>query len=332
MVSNEKFNLRLFVILIMVMAVILFPRFDRLDRFGIDQYTTSGKAATKVLADAEKYIAYVLYFRGEVGQEALKSPWAYRPLPTFLASLLPLKPMTAINLVNFIFLSLGLFYLMKTLALIGVAPAAIKLGGAMYVVSFPVFFYGSIGYIDPILVGMLCISQYLILKGRNILFFIFLILGAFVKEPYIIVLPAWLAYQYALPKRKYLPPFLIAGFAFIAFLTTLYLIRTITPVDPNYFWIPKKTYIDFNLYRANSWITTMITLMPIGLIASWYCLKKNTLLFRQADTLSFAVGFVGSVAVLMYSFFTVYVDGRYIWIAYPFMIPLACMYYSEKNS
>ena len=94
----------------MVMAVILFPRFDRLDRFGIDQYITSGKAATEVLADAEKYIAYVLYFRGEVGQEALKSPWAYRPLPTFLASLLPLKPMTAINLVNFIFLSLGLFY------------------------------------------------------------------------------------------------------------------------------------------------------------------------------------------------------------------------------
>ena len=132
--------IKLYLVLLAIMAVVIFPRFDRLDRFGLDRFTTKGKPASTYLADAGKYINHVRYFRGEVDHTALVAPWAYRPLPTFIASLLPFKPMTAINVVNFVFLSLGLFFLIKTLALIDLRPVTLQLGGLAYVLSFPVFF------------------------------------------------------------------------------------------------------------------------------------------------------------------------------------------------
>ena len=324
---------KLFLVLTTIMMIVLFPRFDRIDRFGIDQFTTKGLPAAAALADARKYINHVRYFRGEVDDAVLRAPWAYRPLPTYLASLLPLKPMTGINAVNFIFLCIGLFFLLKTLALIGLSSIATKLGGLGYVLSFPVFFYGAIGYIDPVLVGMLSVGQYLILTQRNVLFFMLLGLGAFVKDPYIIILPAWAAYQYSLsrtPWIRVLSIVAVSALALVLFVFTIYLIRIVTPVDSGFFWSPQQAYLDFNLYRKNAWITWLATFGPMGFMACWYCINKNTTLLKSPTSLSLAVGLAGAVAVLIYSYFSVYVDGRYIWIAYPFMIPLACQYWDER--
>ena len=63
-------------LIFLVISIVLLgvPRFDRLGMLGIDQYTSGGKAATVVRADAKHYINHVLYFRGEVGTEKLKKP------------------------------------------------------------------------------------------------------------------------------------------------------------------------------------------------------------------------------------------------------------------
>jgi hypothetical protein len=332
MTSPKQGNLKVFACLIVVMCVLLFPRFDRLDRFGIDAFTTKGKPATQALADASKYIGHVKYFRGELGKEALRAPWAYRPLPTYLASFLPLKAMTAINIVNFIFLSLGLWFLLKTLRSLEFDNSITTLGGIAYVVSFPVFFYGSIGYIDPVLVGMLGIGQYLILSQQNKLFFTLLMLGALVKDPYIIILPAWFLYQIIAHQGGFVKSAAISILAMVCFVFIIYVVRQITPVDSSFFWHPTQEYLDFNLYRPNAWITSLITLLPVGSLAIWFCIKRNISLLREPALASLAVGFLGALAVLIYSFFSVYVDGRYIWIAYPFMIPLACKLFSDAKT
>lgn len=323
MTNPKEIDLRMYVCLIVVMGVVLFTRFDRLDRFGVDAFTTKGEPASQALADAGKYINHVKYFRGEVDAGALRAPWAYRPLPTFLASALPFKAITAINVLNFIFLALGLLFLLKTLAVIGLDKRFITFGGLAYVLSFPVFFYGSIGYIDPVLVGMLGIGQYFILTRQNTLFFAMLLLGSLVKDPYIIILPAWFIYQIISQKGVILRMGAISVFAMIVFVSIIYLVRQVTPVDAGFFWHPTQEYLNFNLYRPNAWITSVLTLVPFGSFAIWFCLKENVSLLREPALASLAIGFLGALAVLIYSFFSVYVDGRYIWIAYPFMIPLA---------
>jgi hypothetical protein len=329
MSDAHSVNIKVFLTLIIVMSIVIFPRFDRLDRFGIDAYTTNGKPAAQALADAGAYINHVRYFRGEVDETMLRAPWAYRPLPTFLASLLPLNAMTSINVVNFIFLSLGLFFLLKTLGFMRLNPKIITLGGFAYVISFPVFFYGAVGYIDPVLVGMLGIGQYLTLNNQNKSFFALLILGALVKDPYIIILPAWLVYQYGNPEHSLLKVIAISVIAMLVFVSLIYFVRQVTPVDSGFFWHPNQEYLDFNLYRKNAWITSLITLVPIGVFAFWFCLRENFSLIEERALASLTVGFCGAIAVLIYSFFSVYVDGRYIWIAYPFMIPLACKYLDD---
>jgi len=65
--------------------------------------------------DVEQYILYTDYFRGEKNSTVLESPFAYRPLVPFLASFLPYKAFTSINLVNLIFLILTLFPLIGLL-------------------------------------------------------------------------------------------------------------------------------------------------------------------------------------------------------------------------
>ena len=60
------------------------------------------------------------------------------------------------------------------------------------------------------------------------------------------------------------------------------------------------------------------------MLALAYVLKENFGLFRKPLDLTLAIGFAGAISVMIYSMFTVYVDGRYFWIAYPFMIPLGC--------
>jgi len=331
MKQNTNVSMKLFFVLVTVMMIVVFPRFDRLDRYGIDAFTTNGTPASIALADAGKYINHVRYFRGEVSSDVLRAPWAYRPLPTYLASMLPLSPMTAINAVNFIFLSIGLFFLLKTLALMGISSSTMVLGGLGYVVSFPVFFYGAIGYIDPVLVGMLCIGHYMVLTNRNALFFLLLALGAFVKDPYIIILPAWATYQYSYSRSRWLKIVIVSVCALALFSLLIYVIRILSPVPSDFFWSPKKSHLDFNLYRMNAWFTWLITFGPIGFVALWYCLKNNLSLLKNPTKLSLATGLVGALAVISYSFFSVYVDGRYIWIAYPFMIPLACIYWDSKD-
>lgn len=57
---------RIFLLLSILLIVVMFPRFDRADRFGIDAFTTGGERATVHRADSAHYENNVLYFRGEV--------------------------------------------------------------------------------------------------------------------------------------------------------------------------------------------------------------------------------------------------------------------------
>ena len=146
--------------------------------------------------DVEQYILYTDYFRGEKNSTVLESPFAYRPLVPFLASFLPYKAFTSINLVNLIFLILTLFPLIGLLRHLNFKGNYLLFGCSLFVFSFPVFYYGTSGYIDATLIAFLMSGTYFILKEKILLFMASFILGLLVKETTIILIPVFAVYLF----------------------------------------------------------------------------------------------------------------------------------------
>src|SRR5690606_20154794 len=90
-----------------VQVAITLPRFDRRDPGALQSMTSVGTA--NKMSDAAEYAAIVSWFRGESPREAMNVPWTYRPVVPFLASYLPLPPMTSINVINEVALLGSLF-------------------------------------------------------------------------------------------------------------------------------------------------------------------------------------------------------------------------------
>ncbi len=315
-------------LLFFIVSIVLIglPRFDRQDLFGVDRYTTEGKPASIAKGDARHYENHILYFRGEVYEEKLKEPWVYRPLPTYIASFLPFKAMTSLNILNYMALVAGLIFLLKIFSMLNLSFISSMAGAFFYTFSFPVFYYGTIGYMDPFLVGSLTIALYLILAQRNVLFFILFILGALIKETFIIILPVWVIYQALIQKRSLIIVCAAAGVLGLCFLGVMILVRMLTPVDSGFLWVPKSEMVLFNLFRFRSWFSFLLTLGPAGIIAFYYLIRINKNLIKTPISIVFTTGFLAGFSVFVYSMLSAYADGRYFWIAYPFMLPLACIY------
>ena len=66
--------------------------------------------------------------------------------------------MTAINLVNLAALLCALLFTLRNIAWLGLGFAHQMFGGALFVISFPTFYYAAIGYVDPALICFLTLG------------------------------------------------------------------------------------------------------------------------------------------------------------------------------
>lgn len=316
---------RAFILLVVSLVIVISPRFDRLDRFGLDAYSTGGKPAAVVKADAQHYENHVLYFRGQATFEDLRKPWAYRPISPLVASFLPFDALTSINVLNLLVLFVGLLCLLKLFGILGFSAATSTIGGLFYTCSFPVFYYGAIGYIDPVLVGMMSVSTYLIFAGKDKFFFVSFLVGALIKETYIVILPVWCVYQLLLTEHSLFRTGVLSLILLVGFVAIVAAVRVFTPVGADYFWFPNSELINFNFFRLRSWGSFVLTFGVAGVLAVYYLTQSFSRLRDQPYSLVLLMGFLGNFAVFCYSMLSAYADGRYFWTAYPFMIPLACM-------
>ena len=133
-----------------VLIAVAALRFDQRDVGVISELTGTGVNGN--LGDAAAYIQYVEALRGDV--ESLPSaPFRYRPLTPLLAAPLPLGAMTAINVVNVIALAFAALGIWLTLHRLGCSDRHSSLGAGLFIVSFPTFYYGTIGYVDPLAIA-----------------------------------------------------------------------------------------------------------------------------------------------------------------------------------
>lgn len=303
--------------------IIGIPRFDRLDRFGLDQFTTGGKPAATIKSDADHYQNLVLFFRGEISAELLREPWAYRPLVPLLAASLPFHAMTSINIINYISLIAGLFFLLKVFLLLKFSTTTSLVGAALYSFSFPVFYYSTIGYLDPFIIFWIILILYFILTNKNAAFIILFLVGGTNKDLCLFVLPVWALHQILTNKKPLLSTLLLtlSLFIYVVFLTRLFI-----PVDTSFYHLPSLQRAIYNLSNERFWLSSLLT---VGIPGIFALLQLATYKAHTANRNTFIVlvsGLACSLSIFVYAIFAAYADGRFLWLIYPFLLPLACMY------
>lgn len=314
-----------YIFLIALLIVITIPRFNW-GELGFLNFLVGGKPF-----DVEQYETYVSYFRGEIeGKANLEGPFAYRPLVPLFASILPFKPLTAINLINVLSLILSLLVLQKLLAAFNYQKKLVFVGEILFVVSFPVFYYATSGYIDAVLIFFILLSFYLLLKKKTVHFILIFILGVAVKETMAIMIPVLVAVLFIrkdirLGRKVFFLLFILA----ILFIET-FLLRYYTPGKDVYVWTPRIEVLINNLTRFKTYVSILFTfgLPGLGALLFLRCSECKEQLGRFKNVLY--TGLVCSMLITLFSIISAYSDGRHIWTSYPFTIPLAIAYLSKR--
>ena len=315
-------------LLSLVLILLSIPRFNRND-IGIQSLTTEG---TGRLGDSAQYIAMTSYFRGETAAVGLRPPFTYRPLVPYLAAWLPLGAMTAINLINLAAMLIAIIVLYMTLTWLEIDFALSIIGCGLFVVSFPTFYYSTIGYVDPVLVSLLTVGLYAIFKNNWIFLVIVITVGVLVKETIIIlilILAAYLVFSRTIfTKRGLVLPLMLFIFAAV-----YYIARTLIPVNPTVGWIPSFETLVFNVLRPRSWLSFLLSFGAPGFLSLFVFGFRRTHWFQErfAETATLITGFFISVLLFGFSMVSAYADGRFIWTSYPFSVPLAVIVLNETR-
>ena len=196
----------------------------------------------------------------------------------------------------------------------------------MYVFSFPVFYYGTIGYVDPVLICFLVIGTYMIFTYNWILLFLVFILGLLVKESIIILLPVVCVYLY-LNRRLWTKEGLLIPLMAVAYFFESFIIRSMSPGQPGYLWLPTMNSFKFNITRLHGWLSFFLSFGIQGMMSLLLLRYSAHDYFAERAVIikTLFSGLIVSFSLVLFSIISAYSDGRIIWMSYPFTIPLAVM-------
>lgn len=304
-------------LLLVVLLVVCLPRFDR------NEFLIASMVGTDMQNDSAEYVAMVEVFRGNEPNLQPSAPFTYRPLVPFLASLIPLPAMTAINVLNLLAMGVGAMCMRQATLVKQVPLPVVNLLILSYIVSFPVFYYGAIGYLDPVAIGAIGVGCWLIQSRRDMFLVLLIFAGVFVKETIILLLPVYLVYGWV--ERRSVPQMAFTLLAAVlAYFIATSVARTISLDQASYIWSPSLERLQFNVGRIRTWLSMLLSIGLTGTAA--LAASVMVLLHRNWTTLTkilpWLTGMAGSFALFAYSMLSAYSDGRFIWPSIVFAVPL----------
>jgi hypothetical protein len=330
--SYPAIQLLLFSILLIAVSL---PRFNRTDHGfsnltggSNDRFIADDGAVYEHLSDARCYLELVKYFRNydHASRNLLTPPFCYRPLPSLIASIFPFNEMTSLNILNILFLIGALLIIERILSKLDISNKSKYSALFLFVVSFPTFYYGTIGYIDPAFIFFLSLGFYFFLQERSIPLVITVLIGTFAKEGIAILLPVVLI---RLIEKKFERKTLITIIScFIAFVAATVAVRTLFNSGDQYVWVPNREYILYNLGRLRTPFSISVTFGIPGILALLYLVEsfKNNYFKQLPYFWYFTTGFVFSILFCLFGVVSVSSDGRYVWPVYIFTIPLSALF------
>lgn len=171
------------------------------------------------------------------------------------------------------------------------------------------------------------IGIYYLLKENYLKLTFVIFFGVFVKETIFILVLVSIIFAFLTREKSkniilsILFSYLI-GFAILKF----YLYNN---TNQSYQWIPTIENALSNLYRSRTYFTFLISIFPLAISFipnlifknKKFSLKKQ-LLERNRFIIAFGFGIILSFSIFIYSIFSAYTDGRFIWLSYPYSIVL----------
>jgi len=270
--------------------------------------------------DAKYFNAYVKYFRGESHTAPIRPASNWRFLLPLIASTLPFEAATSLNMINILFLIGALIFLHQTLYYLKVNKEKIWLAIALFIFSFPCFYYSSISYVDPGSMFFVSAGLYAWIRQKYWAFALVILVGLMAKETVAVLFP--LALVSAFVEKKYK---LLIGIVLLLFLF-LYeyqLIKTYAPLSEGEIrfnnWTINSAAFWNNIHRPHSWLAFALSfgLPGFGLIQSMATHKMK--LLQNPLLAGCLAGVASCIGLYIFSFITTVADGRIIWHAYFYM-------------
>lgn len=310
----------LVIALILSVAAVSYPRFDRQDIGLIGDLTGKIDGHTSY-GDAIHYVNYVDYFRGNATLDDIPLPFTYRPLVPFVASFLPIEsPMTSINIVNLFALYMTVLFIFLYLRRLRFEFSHAILGCFMYAVSFPVFYMSTTGYMEACAMCLLAIGFYLIVREKWALVALTIVVGMFVKEVMVLLIPV--STVYLISRRKGALRIL----AWSSVLAACFIAPTmlIKETFGDFYWIPSiETFME-NL-RLRALLSVVLSFGLPGLLSLIFIagVRRFSRALQPSMMWPLLTGLTFTFLLVIFSMLTAYTDGRFIWPASIFTIPLS---------
>lgn len=305
--------------LVALLVVLLLPRFNQRD------WLVSGATGTdrRQLGDAEHYIDVIEFIRGNLDRADLRAPFAHRLFGPLLASIVPTSPMTALNLVSGAALIVALIFTLRICRNLGVTGNALTLAGLLFTASFPLFYYGSIGSVEGVTLAVLTVGLYAVISDRWRWLYPLAIIGALTSGITVLTLIVALAVasRSSVNDRGRIRTTAIAAILFAA---TIIGIRVwMSAATGQNFKLGFGTFVD-NITRFRTLGAMLLVLGPPLAVVIWG-LRRGRLGFGHPHLHGVRIGVIASAVGLLVGLFSIFVDGRLSWLAYPYLIPLAAL-------
>jgi hypothetical protein len=230
--------------------------------------------------------------------------------------------MTAINVVNVVALLAGTWAMWILLCRLGATERLAYAGCVMFVVSFPTFYYGTIGYVDPLAITLMIAAMAAVVAGRDVVVVVMVVLAALSRESTVIVVVTaivWLAAA-GRPRRELVR----WGLAWsVGFLATVAVIRIGLQGSGTNVWEPSLDLALSNARRPRTWLSAVLTLgVPVAVIVA---MSSRLGRLDRRFLVVFGLGAGLSVALFAYALTSAYSDGRFLWPMYVFSVPIAVL-------
>lgn len=328
-----------FIILSLLFVLILFPRFNRNDIPVLRPFV--GLAPGELSLDQQNYYNFTEYFKGNISLDAVSAPYSYRPMLPFISSLLPFDSLLSISIVSILSLIVSLFAIWLTIRKMGLQSRYSMLSLFLFIVSFPLFYYGSGGYLEPFSNMLIYLIVLATLYKNNTSIILLFILGATAKETTIIALPFVLLYGLVTQRDKgatHHNTLIITIISFVGFIIANLIVRNQFGTSVDYVWTPALHTIMENLTRPKTYLSFILSLGLPGLFSSLLIFKlmkrKHTHTVKNLSP--YFIGGLSAILMSLYSIVAAYADGRFVWSGYPFLIVLSAIYFKnlieESNS
>lgn len=322
--KNKKLSI---LIVMILLALVLYPRFDMQDISLIRPFT--GVQPGQMTPDQQNYYYFTEYFKGNSELGKVWPPFSYRPLMPFIASLIPTDSMLSMSIVNVIANLLTLLIIYYILKKLGFAfPLRIS-GMILYIISFPLLYYGSSGFLEPTANLFIYLIVYLTVSNKTLYLPFAFILASLAKEATIITLPFSIIYllmQNRNNKNELRNSIFILTLSSILFIATNLFVRSVFATNNFYIWAPSSNTAIENLRRAKTYLSFILGFGFPGLFSLLFIFKYKTKI-RTKEILPWVTGMIFALLLAFYSVVAAYSDGRFIWMGYPFMIVLTIYYF-----